>query len=52
MLPLELDGRCWGLVEVYRTGAQRFSDDDALGVEVIQTAARAIQDLQRRAAAA
>jgi GAF domain-containing protein len=53
MLPLELDGRCWGLVEVYRTGAQRFSDDDvALGEEVIQTAARVVEGLQRRAAAA
>jgi GAF domain-containing protein len=53
MLPLELDGRCWGLIEVYRTGTRKFSDEDvALGTEVVETAARVLEDIQRRAAAA
>jgi GAF domain-containing protein len=53
MLPLELEGRCWGLVEVYRTGTRTFSDEDVvLGLEVVETAARVLEDIQRRAAAA
>ena len=52
MLPLHVDGRCWGLVEVYRTGTRRFADEDvASGVEVVETAGRVIERLQRRAAA-
>jgi GAF domain-containing protein len=53
MLPLQLDGRCWGLLEVYRTGARPFTDDEvALGVEIVNTAGRVLEGLQRRAAAA
>lgn len=52
MLPLELDGRCWGLLEVYRRGDRRFSDDDVrAGAELAAAAAEALEDLQRHAAA-
>ena len=53
MLPLQLDGRCWGLLEVYRTGSRRFADDEvALGAEIVTVAGRVLEDLQRRSAAA
>jgi GAF domain-containing protein len=53
MLPLQLDGRCWGLLEVYRMGTRVFSPEDvALGVEIAAYAGEAIENLQRRAAAA
>jgi GAF domain-containing protein len=53
MLPLQLDGHCWGLVEVFRSGTRTFDDADAgLAAEVVGHAAEAIERLQRRAAAA
>ena len=53
MLPLQLDGRCWGLLEVYRMGTRVFSAEDiALGVEIAAHAGAAVEDIQRRAAAA
>ena len=53
MLPLQLAGRCWGLLEVYRTGERPFADDDVRrGVELAAEAGVVLEDLQRRAAAA
>jgi GAF domain-containing protein len=53
MLPLQLDERCWGLLEVYRMGTRVFSSEDiALGIEIAAHAGRAVENLQRRAAAA
>jgi GAF domain-containing protein len=53
MLPLELDGRCWGLIEVYRTGDRRFADDEiATARETIARASARLESVQRRAAGA
>jgi GAF domain-containing protein len=53
MLPLELAGRCWGLLEVYRSGERPFTADDVrVGVELAAEAGAILEDLQRRAAAA
>ena len=53
MLPLQLNGRCWGLLEVYRTGSRTFTPEDvAIGVELAARAGEAIEAVQRRAAAA
>jgi GAF domain-containing protein len=53
MLPLQLAGRCWGLLEVYRTGERAFTADDVrAGVQLAADASNALEDLQRRAAAA
>lgn len=53
MLPLVLDGRCWGLVELYRTGPRSFRDVDVeAGTALVAHAAGRIDELQRRAAAA
>ena len=53
MLPLELAGRCWGLLEVYRSGERPFTPDDVrVGVELAAEAGAILEDLQRRAAAA
>jgi GAF domain-containing protein len=53
MLPLELAGRCWGLLEVYRSGERPFRDDDVrVGASIAAHAGAVLEDLQRRAAAA
>ncbi len=53
MLPLQLAGRCWGLLEVYRAGERPFGEDDVrLGIELAAEAGTILEDLQRRAAAA
>jgi GAF domain-containing protein len=53
MLPLQLDERCWGLLEVYRMGTRVFSPEDiALGIEIAAHAGQAVENIQRRAAAA
>ena len=53
MLPLELAGRCWGLLEVYRSGDRAFGDDDVrVGIQIAADAGAILEDLQRRAAAA
>ena len=53
MLPLQLAGRCWGLLEVYRTGESPFGEDDIrVGVQLAADAGTILEDLQRRAAAA
>jgi GAF domain-containing protein len=53
MLPLELAGRCWGLLEVYRRGERPFDADNVrAGVQLAAEAGAILEDLQRRAAAA
>lgn len=53
MLPLELAGRCWGLLEVYRAGGREFEAHHVrLGTEIATEAGAILEDLQRRAAAA
>jgi len=51
MLPFTLDGRVWGLVEIYRSGASFGPDDVTAGQEILTHAATAIERLQRRIAA-
>jgi GAF domain-containing protein len=53
MLPLSLDGRCWGLFEVYRAASGTFTAQDvAAATEIVKNTGAALEDLQRRAAAA
>lgn len=53
MLPLELDGRTWGLVEIYRSGDRPFADDEIERARAIVTrAAERLESIQRRAATA
>jgi GAF domain-containing protein len=53
MVPLVLEGRCWGLVELYRTGTNAFEPADAeAATAIVERAAELIETLQRRAAAA
>jgi GAF domain-containing protein len=53
MLPLQLAGRCWGLLEVYRRGERPFTADDVrAGAQLAAEAGTILEDLQRRAAAA
>jgi GAF domain-containing protein len=53
MLPLVLNGRCWGLLELYRSGPRSFRDIDVeQGSAIVAQAAERIEELQRRAAAA
>ena len=53
MLPLELDGRCWGLVEVYRAGNRLFEERDVAAARaIVDRAAIALERIQRRAAGA
>jgi GAF domain-containing protein len=53
MLPLHLEGRCWGLLEVYRAGTSEFEDHHVtLAAEIAADAGAVLEDLQRRAAAA
>ncbi len=35
MLPLEADGECWGLIEVYGKGDRRFGDEDTSRAEPV-----------------
>jgi putative nucleotidyltransferase with HDIG domain len=37
MLPLNLEGRPWGLVEVYEAGARRFAEPDLSVAEIVAT---------------
>jgi GAF domain-containing protein len=53
MLPLKLGGRCWGLVELYRSGPQTFeSADVTAALAFVERTAALLDGLQRRAAAA
>jgi GAF domain-containing protein len=53
MLPLELDGRCWGLVEIYRTGDREFVEHEIESAQaIVARAAATLTHIQRRAAAA
>ena len=53
MLPFMLDGRVWGLLEVYRSGDRAFDDGDVeLAQQIATDAANVIERLQRHAAAA
>ena len=49
MLPLELDGRAWGLVELYRIGDREFTDDEiAAARAIVAQASDSLQRVQRR----
>ena len=51
MLPLELGGRCWGLVELYRVGDRGFTDEEiATARAVVAAASESLDRAQRRAA--
>ena len=51
MLPLELDGRPWALVEIYRTADEGFGDEAiAAAREIIDRAGIALERVQRPAA--
>jgi GAF domain-containing protein len=51
MMPLELDGRCWGLVEIYRAGSHAFEEHDiAIARDIVARASDALERVQRRAA--
>jgi GAF domain-containing protein len=53
MLPLQIEGHCWGLVEVYAGGSRRFVDADAaLAERVVAHAGELLEELERGAAAA
>jgi GAF domain-containing protein len=51
MLPLEIGGRCWGLVEIYRSGSRTFDEHEvATACEIVGRASIALERVQRRAA--
>jgi GAF domain-containing protein len=51
MVPLELDKRCWGLVEIYRSGSRSFDEREiATAREIVARASTALERVQRRAA--
>jgi GAF domain-containing protein len=53
MLPLSLDERCWGLFEVYREKSGDFTAEDVeVALDIVKSTGAALEDLQRRAAAA
>jgi GAF domain-containing protein len=53
MLPLSLDARCWGLFEVYRKESGDFTAEDiTVAMDIVKSTGTALEDLQRRAAAA
>jgi GAF domain-containing protein len=52
MLPLNLDGRCWGLVEVYREGPRTFDGGDVDTARAFVEGAGGRLDGVQRAAAA
>jgi GAF domain-containing protein len=48
MLPLELDGRCWGLLELYRFGDRDFTDDEiAAARAIVSQASESLVRVQR-----
>ncbi len=52
MLPLNLGGRCWGLIELYRTGPRTFDDAETrAALACVERTAAKLAGLQRRAAA-
>jgi GAF domain-containing protein len=52
MLPLNLDGRCWGLVEVYRDGPRTFDATDVAAARAfVESAGGRLDGVQRAAAA-
>ena len=52
MLPLNLGGRCWGLIELYRSGPQVFETADiTAALAFVERTADLLDGLQRRAAA-
>jgi GAF domain-containing protein len=51
MLPLNLGGRCWGLIELYRSGPRTFdAADAAAALACVERTSQALGGLQRRAA--
>ena len=51
MLPLELDSRPWGLVEIYRAGSEGFGDGAVAAARgIVERASDALERVQRRAA--
>jgi GAF domain-containing protein len=51
MLPLELDDRCWGLVELYRVGEREFTDDEVASARaIVARASESLKRVQRSAA--
>ena len=53
MLPLSLDEDCWGLFEVYRTGANAFTPEDvARATSIAESTGTALEAHHRRTAAA
>ena len=48
MLPLELDGRCWGLVELYRIGDREFTVAEiAAARAIVSQASESLDRVQR-----
>jgi len=53
MLPLSLGERSWGLFEVYRRQSGNFTENEiTVGMEIVTRTGTALEDVQRRAAAA
>jgi GAF domain-containing protein len=53
MLPFNLGGRCWGLVELYRAGPRTFDTADVTAaVAFVERTSALLDGLQRRPAAA